>query len=126
MAFGNDTILLERLTASYLRQLGYYTDLRDAVRGILSRLVLSQGDLSRLAENLERKRELLAAIEAERGRIAGEIEEWQQRKALISRDGAVDRFNEILERVTDAIRGFLDDEKQLQNYLSGILSRAPG
>jgi hypothetical protein len=118
----NDTILIQTLSESFRGQLKRYIGLRDVVRQLLSRIVLSRGDLSQISDGLQKKKELLEAIEAERQQIAEKVEEWQSRKNSISRSEDTDQLEHILEQVTDAIREFLSEEEQLRKYIEGIIS----
>lgn len=120
----HDTILIQTLTDSFRTQLGYYQSLREVVRQIMSRLVLSRGSLAKITEGLQKKRQLVEYIEVERKRIVAPMSEWQLRKTAIASYDETRTFNQVLETVTDAIRDFLDDEEQLQKYLEGIMSRA--
>ena len=71
----NDTILIQDLTDSFSRQLQWYRQLRDLVRKILGRLVLSRGDTSGVITGFEHKKALLDKIEDERNRSADLVEE---------------------------------------------------
>lgn len=118
----NDTILIQTLRESFRGQLERYVGLRDVVRQLLSRIVLSRGDLSQISDGLMKKKELLDAIEAERRRVAEKIEEWQCRKKCISPSEDTRQLENVLEQVTDAIREFLNEEEQLRRYIEGIIS----
>ena len=123
MLLENDKILIQELTESFRRQLECYKELKKIVRQLLSRLVLSRGDLSQLAGGLKEKQELLGTITGERTRIAGMIEQWQLRKSEVGQCEPVDTFQAVLQQVTDAIHDFLNDETQLQKYLEGVVTR---
>jgi len=120
----HDTILIQTLTDSFSMQLGYYRSLREVVRQIMSRLVLSRGSLAKITEGLMKKKQLVECIEVERQRIKEPMDLWQQRKTALSLHHETETFNQVLETVTVAIREFLDDEEQLQKYLEGIMARA--
>lgn len=123
MMTDNDTILIQTLTDSYQRQLNLYTELRDIVRQLLSKLVLSRGDLSPVADSFQRKKELVEAVDSERKAVSECIVKWQERKTEIERTPESERFESILQKVTDTIREFLDDEEQLRKYIEGVISR---
>jgi len=119
----DDTILVQTLTDSFRRQLDWYMELREVVRQLMSRLVLSRGSLSQLTDGLQKKKQLVEEIEAERHRIAGPMSLWLERKNSIIAGDDVESFDKLLQMVTAAIKDFLDDEDQLRVYLEGILSR---
>ena len=123
MLHENDKILIQSLRDSFRCQLDCYNTLRDVVRQIMSRLVLSRGDLSQLVEGFQKKKVLIATIEHERSRVAQQVEQWQQRKAHIGACETIDQFEQVLQKVTDAIQHFLNDEEQLQKYLEGVVAR---
>lgn len=123
MVTDNDTILIQTLTDSYQRQLDLYSELRDIVRQLLSKLVLSRGDLSPVAGSFQRKKELIEAVDSERKTVSEFIVRWQERKKAIERTPESERFESILQKVTDTIREFLDDEEQLRIYIEGVISR---
>lgn len=123
MTTNNDKILIQTLAGSFRRQLVIYTRLRDVVRQLLSKLVLSRGDLSPVNGSFKQKKELIDAIENERSTISGYIDEWQKRKNDIERTDDVEQLEEILRKVTDTVQEFLKDEDQLRTYIEGIISR---
>lgn len=123
MVNDNDTILIRTLNESYQSQLELYNGMRTIVRQLMSRLVLSRGDLAQLADSLQKKMQFLDAIEKERARIAGFVELWQSRKNSVHVSAATDELNETLQKVSDAIQAFLYDEAQLQTYLQGVITR---
>ena len=124
MAQMNDTILVQVLTDSYRGQLGRYRSLGTIVNKLLGRLVLSRGDLSQVTAGFREKQTVLDAIEEERGRVAELLAQWETRKNGIRPTGAADELDAVLQQVTDAIRNFLDNETQLQQYLEGIIARS--
>jgi hypothetical protein len=124
MANDNDTILIQTLIDSYRIQLEYYCGLRDLVRQLMGRLVLSRGALSQLTDGLRKKQTLIDAIQSERNRIAECVAEWQLRKASVTGCAAADVLDKVLQQVTEAIQEFLNDEEQLQKYLEGVLARS--
>ena len=123
MLHENDKILIQSLHNSFCCQLECYNTLRDVVRQLMSRLVLSRGDLSKLVEGFQKKKVLIDKIENERFRVAQQVEQWQQRKAHIGTCETIERFEQTLQKVTDAIQHFLNDEEQLQKYLEGVVAR---
>jgi len=124
MTHENDTILIRTLIESYRGQLERYCGLRDTARQVMSRLVLSRGDLSQVTEGLMRKKELLEAIETERSRVAREVAWWQERKAQVEPCAETETFEGVLRQISDAIQEFLEDEAQLRRYLEGVVSRS--
>ena len=120
----NDTILIQTLTDSYRDQLGRYRSLNEIGSQLLGKIVLSRGDLSQVTAGFRQKQTLLEAIEAERCRVAELVSEWEVRKSGIGSTGAADELDAVLQQVTDAIRNFLSNETQLQQYLEGIINRS--
>ena len=119
----NDTILIQELTESYRRQLELYCQLRDLVRKILSRMILSRGDISGVISGLEKKKGLLESIESQRRQSASLVEQWQSRKCDLGADPGAENLNAVLEETGLAIREFLDEEEQLKKYLEGIINK---
>lgn len=124
MTHENDTILIRTLIESYRGQLERYCSLRDTARQVMSRLVLSRGDLSQVTDGLIKKKELLEAIEIERNRVALEVARWQERKAQFEPCAETEAFEGVLRQISDAIQEFLEDEAQLRRYLEGVVSRS--
>ena len=120
----NDTILIQALTDSYRGQLGRYRSLNEIVSQLLGKLVLSRGDLSQVTAGFREKQTVVDAIETERCRVAEMVAQWEERKGGIRTTGAADELDAVLQQVTDAIRNFLDNETQLQQYLEGIINRS--
>lgn len=120
----NDTILIQTLTESYRGQLGRYRSLGTVVNQLLSNLVLSRGGLSQVTAGFRKKQQLLEAIEAERGRVAEMVAQWEYIKNGVGHTDAADELDTVLQQVSDAIRNFLDNETQLQRYLEGIIARS--
>ena len=119
----HDTILVRDLSETFRRQLVWYQELRDLVGKILSRLVLSRGDVSGVISGLEKKKVLLEAIESERNRNSGLIAQWQERKGSIEKNGSVQELEMVLEQTSGAICEFLDEEEQLKKYIESILQK---
>ncbi len=121
----NDTILIQELADSFRRQLLWYRELRDLVRKILGRLVLSRGDISGVIAGLEKKKDLLENIQNERSRTSAMVEKWQSRKGLME-VGETQALDEVLEQTGTAIREFLDEEEQLKKYIESIVNKQDG
>ncbi|NLG17663.1 MAG: hypothetical protein GX556_10070 [Fibrobacter sp.] len=121
----NDTILIQELADSFRRQLQWYRELRDLVRKILGRLVLSRGDISGVIAGLEKKKDLLENIQNERSRTSAMVEKWQSRKGLME-VGETQALDEVLEQTGTAIREFLDEEEQLKKYIESIVNKQDG
>ncbi len=119
----NDTILVKELIESYRGQFDRYCSLRNLTRELMGRLVLRRGDLSAVFDTLRKKQVLLEAVEAERTRIAGRVTEWQKRKNEIAPCEATYMLNDILNKVADVIREFLDDEFQVRRYIENVSAR---
>ena len=124
MASINDTILIQSLADSYRGQLERYRSLDELVCQLMSRLVLSRGDLTRITSGFREKKMLIDAIEDERMKVADLVVQWEERKKMIGRSAATDDFENVLQQVTEAIRKFLDDEAQMQQYIEGIITRS--
>lgn len=118
----NDTILMRDLTVSYQSQLARYRSLRDVVRQLMSKLILSRGDLSGMIASLEKKQQLLKDIESERDRTAPLVAHWETRKTLVSPGSGGELLNTVLQQIADTIREFLDEEDQLRKYIERIIS----
>jgi hypothetical protein len=123
MAPINDTILIQTLIDSYRGQLERYRSLDDIVRQLISRLILSRGDMSQVSAGFREKQALIDAIETERVRVADLVARWELRKTAIGHSDSTDAFDVLLQQVADTIRRFLEDETQLQQYLEGIIAR---
>lgn len=121
-----DKLLLQKLMESFSAQLSLYTQLRDTVRKLMSKLVLSRGDVSGLLSGLEAKNRLLAQIGKERNSIAGDIELWQERKKQYPSCWEVEEFEQVLVRMEKVIKEFLDEEQKLQDYLEKVCSKENG
>ncbi|MFP4014281.1 MAG: hypothetical protein ACLFVQ_09370 [Chitinispirillaceae bacterium] len=113
----SDTILVSELSESFQLQLSMYRELRDTVRSILSKLILSRGDVAGLMSGIEKKKKLLEAIEQERTRSSENVALWQERRTLYPVNGEIQALNDILGQTESVIKEFLDGEDQLKNYL---------
>jgi len=119
----NDKILIQQLTAVLTGQLEHYREMRDLVRKMLSRVILSRGDLSGVIPCLEKKKTLLDTIESERQQSSDLFVQWQNRKASIREDAAVTVLNSILDQTEVTIREFLDEEEQLKRYIEKNITK---
>jgi hypothetical protein len=119
----HDIILIQELTASYEKQFVWYIELRDLVQKILSRLILSRGNMSELMIGLGKKKKLLDFIEFERSRTTESVLRWQEIKKNIVVCEETAALNEILETTSIAIKEFLDEEEKLKRYLEGIVKK---
>jgi hypothetical protein len=119
----HDIILIQELTESYRLQLIWYTELRELVRKILSRLILSRGDMTELLTGLEKKQKILKNIDDERKKSFESVQKWQTIKSQIQPNAATKIFDEILQKTSIAIKEFLDEEEKLKRYLEGIIKK---
>lgn len=119
----NDRILIQELTDSYNQQLVWYRELKALVQKILSRLILSRGDISGLMSGLEKKQKLMERIESERHRTSDLVNKWQDRKMHLQpcQDTAI--LNDVLQTTSGAIKEFLDEEEKVKKYLESIIRK---
>jgi|TergutMp193P3_1026864.scaffolds.fasta_scaffold00787_15 hypothetical protein len=117
-------IVIGALCASFERQLSVYTELRDAARSSLSKLVLSRGDAGVLVAGVEKKARLLEQIDKERAGIAEQIEYWQENRQNLAHDRDAASLNEILARTETVIKEFLAEEEKLRQYVEKIFKHA--
>ena len=122
----NDTILIQVLKTSFSLQLQWYKELLDLDRKMMSRLVLSRGDMSGIVTGMENKNRLIDMIQMERDRTCSMVGLWQKRKNGLSNNDT-DRiaFDEILEQIESTIREFLREEDLLKKYIDGIIKKKP-
>src|SRR5690554_2129388 len=122
----NDTILIQVLKTSFSLQLQWYKELLDLDRKMMSRLVLSRGDMSGIVTGMENKNRLIDMIQMERDRTCSMVGLWQKRKNELSNNDT-DRiaFDEILEQIESTIREFLKEEDLLKKYIDGIIKKKP-
>ena len=119
----HDMILIQELTASYKKQSVWYIELRDLVKKILSRLILSRGNMPELMIGLGKKKKLLDHIETERMRTSESVLRWQGiKKNIVVCDETV-ALNDVLDTTGIAIKEFLDEEEKLKKYLEGIVKK---
>lgn len=119
----NDKILIQQLTAVLNSQLKHYREMRDLVSKVLSRVILSRGDLNGVIVCLEKKKELLDVIESERQKSSDLFIQWQNRKDIIRDDPAIAEMNSVLDQTEITIREFLDEEEQLKRYIEKSISK---
>ncbi len=119
----HDIILIQELTESYRLQFIWYTELRELVRKILGRLILSRGDMSELLSGLEKKQKILKSIEDERKKSYDSVQNWQIIKSQIEPNATTKVFDELLQNTSVAIKEFLDEEEKLKKYLEGIIKK---
>lgn len=122
----NDTILIQVLKTSFSLQLQWYKELLDLDRKMMSRLVLSRGDMSGIVTGMENKNRLIDMIQMERDKTCSMVGLWQKRKNELSNNDT-DRiaFDEILEQIESTIREFLREEDLLKKYIDGIIKKKP-
>jgi hypothetical protein len=122
----NDTILIQELKSSFSLQLGWYKDLLNLDRKMMSRLVLSRGDMSGIVSSMEKKNRLIDMIQMERDRTFAMISLWQQRKNNVSHKNSESYLlDKILEQIENVIQDFLLEEDQLKNYINGLIKKNP-
>jgi hypothetical protein len=119
----HDTILIRELTASYENQNVWYIELGNLVQKILSRLILSRGNMSELMIGLGKKKKLLEGIELERLRTAESVKRWQEIKRNVIACEETTSLNVVLDATSVAIKEFLDEEEKLKKYLEGIVKK---
>jgi len=122
----NDTILIQVLKTSFSLQLQWYRELLDLDRKMMSRLVLSRGDISGIVTGMENKNRLIDMIQMERDKTCTMVGLWEKRKNELSNNDP-DRvsFDEILEQIESTIREFLREEDLLKKYIDGIINKNP-
>lgn len=119
----NDKMIVQELAIVLNSQLEHYSQLRDLVRKILSRVILARGDITGIVAGLEKKKQLLDQIETERKNSSELIAQWQQRKHFLKDDASVSDLNSILDQMEITIKEFLDEEDKLKKYIENILSK---
>ncbi len=120
----NDTILVQDLIVSFTRQLALYKELRDTVRSVMSKLILSRGDTAGLMSGIEKKQKLMEAIGLERESSAEKVALWQERRDLYDTNKEIGYFNEILTQTQKVIKEFLESEDQLKRYLEKMYKKS--
>jgi hypothetical protein len=118
----NNTVMIQELCDSFRIQLGFYSALNDTAQRILSKLILSRGDLSGLKNDFADKKRFLDQIEGERQKTAGQVKVWQDTKALHGETVEARELDGILRETEKTIRTFLDGEEQLKKHLERILN----
>ena len=118
-----DVALIALLSASFSRQLEWYEELCELVQKTLGQLVLSRGDVGPVMADIEKKQKLFERIAEERGRLAGPVCLWQDRKKNVRDSKAVRDLEMLLAKTETAIQTFLDGEDQLKRYLEHVLHK---
>jgi hypothetical protein len=119
----NETIIIRELCDSYRLQLGFYKGLSKTVQRILSKLILSRGDLSALKNDFAEKKHFLDLIEAERLKTAPQVKIWQETKSQSKKNKEALELDGILNETETTIKTFLDGEEQLKKHLERILRK---
>lgn len=120
------TELIDELTGSYSIQLRLYSELKDTVQKILSKVVLARGDLSAVADLFNLKQDRLDAILRERERTREAVESWLAVKDSVPRSSRSESLDSILEKTQNMIKEFLACEVQLQKYLEHLTEKGNG
>jgi hypothetical protein len=124
MRDADHTLLVGELERSFTLQIEWYEKLKAIVQKILSRVILSRGDMSTVKGLLAGKRDCLEAITRERERVAGSAGKWIELKASIPRTPAVMRLEAVLTDTERVIREFLETESQLQRCLEHMMRKS--
>jgi len=119
----NEPDTIQELCDSYRLQLGFYRALSETVQKILSRLILSRGDLSALRNDFTEKQRLLEQIEAERMKTAPQVKRWMETKAKNGESEAAQELDGILRETEKTIKNFLDGEDQLKKHLERLMQK---
>lgn len=119
----NETAVIRELCDSYRLQLGFYNALGETVHRILSRLILSRGDLSALKTDFAEKQQYLRQIESERLKTAHQVKLWQEIKS--HREGTKEalELDGVLRETEATIKKFLDGEDQLKKHLERLMRK---
>ena len=118
-----ETGIIKELCDSYRIQLGLYNALCETAQRILSRLILSRGDLSALKTDFAEKKRYLERIEAERQKAAPQVKKWIDTKALHGETKEALELDGILSETENIIKRFLDGEEQLKKHLERLLQK---
>lgn len=121
----DDKTVVESLIESCSRQLAHYRELDAVTQKVLSRVVLSRGDVSGVTGGLDRKQKILEEITAERTVSQDAAMQWQARKGAIPPGPRTDVLNTILDDMQRAITAVLEKEDQLRKYFERAI-RASG
>ncbi|NLD94925.1 MAG: hypothetical protein GX639_19900 [Fibrobacter sp.] len=119
----NDILIIRDLIESYRKQCDWYDQLRVMDQKILSRLILSRGDMHEMMYSFEKKKTLIDNLEIERTRTADAVQYWQKIKSAFPVCDDTDELNAILEKTTNTIKGFLDEEEKIKKYIEGIVKK---
>jgi uncharacterized protein YjaZ len=119
----NDILIIHELIESYRKQFDWYEQLRVMDQKILSRLILSRGDMHEMMNSFEKKKTLIDNLEKERIRTSDAVQHWQKIKSSFPVCEDTDELNAILEKTTTAIKGFLDEEEKIKKYIEGVVKK---
>lgn len=119
----NDILIIRELIDSYKKQYNWYEQLRVMDQKILSRLILSRGDMHEMMISFEKKKTLIDNLETERNRTSDAVQYWQKIKSDFPVCEDTDELNAILEKTTNAIKGFLDEEEKIKKYIEGVVKK---
>jgi hypothetical protein len=119
----NDILIIRALIDSYRKQYEWYEQLRVMDQKIMSRLILSRGDMHEMMNSFEKKKSLIDNLETERIRTSDAVHYWQKIKSTFSVCEDTDELNAILEKTTNAIKGFLDEEEKIKKYIEGVVKK---
>jgi Tfp pilus tip-associated adhesin PilY1 len=119
----NDILIIRELIDSYQKQYGWYEQLRVMDQKIMSRLILSRGDMHEMMNSFEKKKSLIDNLETERTRTSDAVQHWQKIKSTFPVCEDTDELNAILEKTTNAIKGFLDEEEKIKKYIQGVVKK---
>jgi hypothetical protein len=119
----NDILIIRELIESYKKQYDWYEQLRVMDQKIMSRLILSRGDMHEMMNSFEKKKSLIENLEVERTRTSEAVQYWQKIKSSFPVCEDTDELNAILEKTTNAIKGFLDEEEKIKKYIEGVVKK---
>lgn len=119
----SDTILLQELIKSYQNQLALYAELNTISSKLLSRLIMSRGDLSQIVDDMKKKSTYLQKIDNERKQIYNYITQWEKIKSTLHENELSKSLDSLLGKTQERIQEFLSIEDQLKKYLDGIMQR---
>jgi len=119
----NDILIIRELIDSYKKQYDWYEQLRVMDQKILSRLILSRGDMHEMMLSFEKKKSLIDNLETERNHTSDAVLYWQKIKSAFPVCEDTDELNAILEKTTNAIKGFLDEEEKIKKYIEGVVKK---
>lgn len=112
--------IITSLCSSFSVQIEHYKTLHDRTQKILSKLILSRGDVSPLRAAFDEKQVLLEAISAEREKIKPSIVWWQENKESLGTFTFAKELDALLVVMEKAIKKFLESEDQLERHLAKL------